>query len=145
MSILENFFDYFLSKSKQIREKSYKNYHQTVRRIVLDEVNPKDNVMLSVQQAAIFELRFYKQYFNVSLRIMDKLSDSWKKTELIKYYRKEFEETKAYILDKQNKWNQVKALILDFLKYSIGAFLVYFIILVIKKITPIIVSSFLKF
>ncbi|NMC35479.1 hypothetical protein GYA49_00370 [Candidatus Beckwithbacteria bacterium] len=134
MSVLENFFDYFLSKSEHLREETYKNYHETVRRIVLDEKNPKANVMLAIQLAAIYELRFYKKYYDVTLRIMEMQNDAWKSSEWISYYKKEFEETKSFILKKQNVCNQKLEFFLSILKYSTFAFLIYFIILVINKL-----------
>ena len=135
---IEKLLSNLILENKILRRESYKNYHETIRRIVTDDSS--DFPKLDVQLAAIYELRFYEQYYDCSLRIMEHLKKTWENSDNKEYYFKEFEEAKKYILKKQEKMHSFFSTIYPFILYPIIASMVYFIFLLVKEAGPKIVD-----
>ena|SRR5690554_2748945 len=67
---------YLWAKKQEIRHRQFETYHSLIKFLVQRE-DPNQPMMLDRQIAIIFELRNYKSYFPVSLRILKGLKESW--------------------------------------------------------------------
>jgi hypothetical protein len=102
----------------------------------------RNDILMAVQLAAIFELRFYEKYYDVTLRIIKLQQNFWTKKleaesesgkEKLEYYKNEFNDIENYILEKQRWYNKIKKTIWDYIKYSFAIFMLYFMFLLITK------------
>jgi len=74
------------------KQQEFENYHKLIERMNRS-LKSDETISLQVQQAAIFELRYYPRYKKLSIRLLDK----WNKTELaedasdtLKYLKKKY-------------------------------------------------------
>ncbi|MBB3063293.1 hypothetical protein [Microbulbifer rhizosphaerae] len=67
---------YLWAKKQEIKHRQFETYHGLIKSLVQRE-DPSQPMMLDRQIAIIFELRNYKSYFPVSLRILKGLKESW--------------------------------------------------------------------
>jgi len=67
---------YLSLKRSEIRQKEFENFHSLIRSLV-ERDDPNVPLKLDRQIATIFELRNYKPYFDVSLRILTGLKEDW--------------------------------------------------------------------
>ena len=68
---------YLWSKRTELKHRQFETYHALIKSLVQRE--DKDQpMMLDRQIAIIFELRNFKEYYPVSLRILKGLKESWK-------------------------------------------------------------------
>jgi hypothetical protein len=70
------------AKRKDLRQKRFENYHDLIRRLVEGE-HPDRRVMLDRQVAVVYELRNYKEYGDVTLRILHGLRETWASNPLL--------------------------------------------------------------
>jgi len=68
---------YLWAKKQEIKHRQFETYHNLIKSLVQRE-NPDQPMMLDRQIAIIFELRNYKSYYPVSLRILIGLKETWK-------------------------------------------------------------------
>lgn len=135
--VFDSIFKYFTSRREALREESYNNYHETIRKVVFDD--NRGITLLDVQRAAIFELRFYEDYYDVTLRTIRDLKKTFSKSpQLVE----ELQQTERYILSTRTKYSKVirffKRYILYPLVYPILYILVfYLIVLLILKINTL--------
>jgi hypothetical protein len=81
-------FRYFFERRESNFWKEFNIYHDLIKQLVEPE-NEKKNLYIDRQAAVIFELRNFKRYHNLSLRMLkDKLSNSFNKNE---YHRLQIE------------------------------------------------------
>jgi hypothetical protein len=76
--ILWGSFSYIKIKNKEAKYLQFKTYHDLIRQLVEPE-KPGSNLYLDRQIAVIFELREFKKYYPVTLRILQGLKESWTK------------------------------------------------------------------
>jgi len=77
--ILWGSFSYIKIKNKEANYLHFKTYHELIQQLV----EPKDTVSgmkVDRQVAVIFELRYFKKYFPVTLRILKGEKESWTKS-----------------------------------------------------------------
>ena len=67
---------YLSLKRSEIRQKEFENYHSLIKQLVERE-DPNIPLKLDRQTAIVFELRNYKPYFEVSIRILTGLKEDW--------------------------------------------------------------------
>jgi hypothetical protein len=69
---------YINIKKREANYLQFKTYHELIRQLVEPE-KPNSKMFLDRQVAIIYELRFYKKYYPVSLRMLKGLKVSWTK------------------------------------------------------------------
>ncbi|MGH8736420.1 MAG: hypothetical protein ACREU5_08335 [Burkholderiales bacterium] len=69
-------FSYLSLKKQELKEKRFLAYHKLIQQLVERE-SPDLPMMLDRQIAIIFELRNFKEYFPVTLRILRGLKETW--------------------------------------------------------------------
>ena len=81
---------YFNAKKQQ----EFDNYHKLIERINKPLSSDK-STFSQVQQAAIFELRYYKRYKKLTVKLLGQLLETWKDENLrtsindtLKYFKK---------------------------------------------------------
>ena len=74
-SLILPIYKFLQDKRKEERNKRFENYHKLIDELVGGQ--PGRQVMLDRQIAIIFELRHFKEYFPVTLRILTGLKTSW--------------------------------------------------------------------
>lgn len=73
-------YKYFDSRKREQDLKEFNNYHRLIKELVQPET--KDSPMYVDRQAAIiYELRYYKRYFPITLRTLKGLREKWGKVE----------------------------------------------------------------
>lgn len=92
-------YTYLSIKRTEQNERRFRAYHDLIKQLVEGE-NPHGAMRLDRQIAVIFELRNFKEYYPVTLRILRGLKESWggseKKTGSSRL-GEELDETIAYI------------------------------------------------
>lgn len=80
LSLIRPIYKYFQDKRKKDRNKRFENYHRLIDELVGGQ--PGKQVMLDRQIAIIYELRHFKEYFPVTLRILTGLRNTtWQSTD----------------------------------------------------------------
>jgi hypothetical protein len=69
-------FTYLSIKKQDLKERRFEAYHKLIQQLVERE-DPNQPLRLDRQIAVIFELRNFKEYFPVTLRILLGLKESW--------------------------------------------------------------------
>ena len=69
-------FTYLSVKKQELKERRFEAYHKLIQKLVERE-NPDLPMLLDRQIAIVFELRNFKEYFPVTLRIMKGLKETW--------------------------------------------------------------------
>src|SRR5690242_20380693 len=69
-------FTYLSVRRQELRERRFEAYHKLIQNLVERE-NPDLPMRLDRQIAIVFELRNFKEYFPVTLRIMKGLKETW--------------------------------------------------------------------
>jgi len=69
-------YTYLSIKKQDLRERRFIAYHKLIQQLVERE-DPNQPMRLDRQIAVIFELRNFKEYFPVTLRILRGLKESW--------------------------------------------------------------------
>ncbi|MBM4132536.1 MAG: hypothetical protein FJ245_02105 [Nitrospira sp.] len=69
-------YTYFSIKKADQKERRFLAYHRLIKQLVERE-DPNQPMRLDRQIAVIFELRNFKEYFPVTLRILRGLKESW--------------------------------------------------------------------
>lgn len=69
-------FTYLSVKKQELRERRFRAYHQLVKDLV-ERQHPDRPMKLDRQIAIIYELRNFREYFQVSLRILKGLKETW--------------------------------------------------------------------
>ena len=69
-------FSYLSVKKQELKERRFQVYHKLIQNLVERE-DPELPMKLDRQIAIIFELRNFKEYFPVTLRILNGLKESW--------------------------------------------------------------------
>jgi L-rhamnose mutarotase len=72
------FFQWVQTKRSEERDRRFKNYHEMIKVLVSPEV-PGGTIWFDRQVAVLFELREYRQYHEVTERIVEGLLSKWKK------------------------------------------------------------------
>lgn len=67
---------YLSLKRGEIRQREFENFHRLIRQLV-ERDDPNIPLKLDRQTAIVFELRNYKPYFDVSIRILTGLKEDW--------------------------------------------------------------------
>lgn len=67
---------YLSLKRSEIRQKEFENFHSLIRQLV-ERDDPNVPLKLDRQTAIVFELRNYRPYFEVSIRILTGLKEDW--------------------------------------------------------------------
>jgi hypothetical protein len=75
-TVLVGVFRYMKIKSEESRQKKFKIYHKLIRELV-EPGDQNRSMMLDRQVAIVFELRNFKNYFPVSIRILQGLRRTW--------------------------------------------------------------------
>jgi len=70
---------YIKIKKKEADYLQFKTYHDLIQQLVEPE-KPGSAMFIDRQIAVIFELRYFKKYYPVSLRILKGLKESWTKS-----------------------------------------------------------------
>jgi len=68
-------FKYFDGKKVKQQQQDFENYHKLIERI--NRSTDLSPISLQVQQAAIFELRYYKRYKSLTIKLLE----FWRKDE----------------------------------------------------------------
>lgn len=84
-------FRYFL------KDKRFETYHQLIKELVDEQVNPDKKIKLDRQIAIVFELRNFPSYFEVSKRILKGLRDQWKDIQGVKRVIEEIDISLCYM------------------------------------------------
>lgn len=69
-------YSYLSIKKQDLKERRFLAYHKLIQQLVEGE-KPDQPMRLDRQIAVIFELRNFKEYFPVTLRILRGLKESW--------------------------------------------------------------------
>ena len=72
---------YVRNRKQELKQKQFENYHMILDWLVAGK---DGHILLDSQIACIYELRNYKQYKDVSLRILEGLKKTWSNN----YYNK---------------------------------------------------------
>jgi len=67
---------YLWAQRNELKHRRFETYHDLIKSLVQRE-DPNQPMMLDRQIAIIFELRNFKEYYPVSLRILRGLKESW--------------------------------------------------------------------
>ncbi|MGA9363067.1 MAG: hypothetical protein WBW16_01745 [Bacteroidota bacterium] len=67
-------FKYVRNQSAELKQKRFENYHMILDWLVAGR---DGHILLDSQIACVYELRKYKQYEDVSIRILEGLKVSW--------------------------------------------------------------------
>jgi hypothetical protein len=67
---------YLWAQRNELKHRRFETYHELIKSLVQRE-EPNQPMMLDRQIAIIFELRNFKEYYPVSLRILRGLKESW--------------------------------------------------------------------
>jgi hypothetical protein len=65
---------YVFNHNKELKQKEFENYHMILDWLVAGR---DGHIRLDSQIACVYELRKYKQYRDVSIRILEGLKESW--------------------------------------------------------------------
>jgi len=68
---------YFSSKKEERRWKEFDVYHELINKLA----RGGDEIRLAYQSTIVFELRYFKRYWAISLRILEDLHEKWNKDE----------------------------------------------------------------
>src|SRR6185312_16931279 len=71
---------FILAKRNKAKRALFKNYHSLIKQLVQPE-KQSTGMYLDRQIAVIYELREYKHYYPVTLRILDHLKQIWSSSE----------------------------------------------------------------
>ncbi|RTZ99250.1 MAG: hypothetical protein DSY90_01735 [Deltaproteobacteria bacterium] len=69
-------YTYLTIKKQDLKERRFIAYHKLIQQLVERE-NPDQPMRLDRQIAIVFELRNFEEYFDVTLRILRGLKESW--------------------------------------------------------------------
>ena len=69
-------FTYLSVKRQELKERRFQAYHKLIQSLV-ERDRPEISMRLDRQIAIVFELRNFKEYFPVTLRIFKGLKESW--------------------------------------------------------------------
>lgn len=69
---------YVIIRKAEMKQKRFENYHQLIHELVHGRL-PDEAPRLDSQIACIYELRNFKTYKEVSIRILEGLKESWSK------------------------------------------------------------------
>ena len=78
---------YLRIRSAELRQKRFENYHKLIHELVEGCQGKKPR--LDSQIAIIYELRKYREYREVSIRILEGLKQSWKNSQGVERILKE--------------------------------------------------------
>lgn len=70
-------WEYMRLKRRDLRQERFKTYHELIKLLVERESSDTPK-MLDRQIAIVYELKNFKEYFPVSLRILKGLREEWK-------------------------------------------------------------------
>ena len=76
LPVLWGIIQYVLIARETRRQQRFKNYHQLIKELV-EPTEGKDSLYLDRQLAVAFELGFYSEYREPTLRILKGLKSSW--------------------------------------------------------------------
>jgi hypothetical protein len=96
-----NFIVFLSLKNKEIAHNRFKIYHELIENLV-----QSDKPKLDRQIAIIFELRNFKEYFELTTRILEGLRNTWDKPENSRIIN-EIDITITYI-ENNVKWKSIK-------------------------------------
>jgi hypothetical protein len=99
LSLIIGGFWSILQFNENIKDKRFKTYHELIDELVNEQRQPDRHIKLDRQIAIVYELRNFKKYFPVSIRILEGLKESWKNIPSI---TKEIELSISYM--KTKKW-----------------------------------------
>ena len=68
---------FFSSKKEERRWKEFEVYHELIKKLA----QGGSETRLASQSAIVFELRYFKRYWMISLRILEDLYEKWNKDE----------------------------------------------------------------
>ena len=106
-------YHYLRTRSAEIKQERFENYHNIIDKLV-EAVNGK-NPKLDSQIAKIYELRNYREYREVSIRILEGLKKSWENEEKKDDFKQLIDETKISLSKlKKIVWPSYITRILDF-------------------------------
>jgi hypothetical protein len=70
-------WEYLRLKRRDLRQETFQTYHNLIK-LLVERENQDVPKMLDRQTAIVFELRNFKEYYPVSLRILSGLREDWK-------------------------------------------------------------------
>ncbi len=68
----------FFKFREHVKDKRFKTYHDLIDQMVNEQREADRKIKLDRQIAVIYELRNFKEYFDVSIRILKGLKEEWK-------------------------------------------------------------------
>ncbi len=71
-----SFISYLNLKNKELRHERFKIYHEFIRELVQPD-SPGQAMSMDRQIAIVFELRNFKEYFELTLRMLEGLRETW--------------------------------------------------------------------
>lgn len=89
---------YLKQRAIEIRDRRFEVYHTLIQRLV--EPAPGAVIMLDRQIAVVYELRNFPEYYDVTLRILRGLRDTWKSAPANERLLSEIDLTLAYVESK---------------------------------------------
>ena len=78
IALVVNSFLYVKDRRNQVRQQRFENYHQLVSDLVKGRKDQK-GPFIDSQLAVIYELRNYREYREVTIRILEGLRERWSK------------------------------------------------------------------
>ena len=90
---------YVIIRRAEMRQKNFENYHQLIHELVHGRAQD-GSTRLDSQIACIFELRNFKNYREVSIRILEGLKESWCKGPVYPRLGKDIDLTLAVLREK---------------------------------------------
>lgn len=99
------FWQYVNIKKTELRQKAFDNYHKLIKDLVQSDTQG-EKIKLDRQVAAVYELRNYPEYFNVSIRILQE----WLDRHEVQNFRQLYQEIELSInyMKKKNMNNKIK-------------------------------------
>lgn len=70
-------YQYIILRRSEVNQKRFENYHQLIDWLVSGRI--QGNIKLDNQMACVYELRNFKTYKDVSMRILEGLKANWSK------------------------------------------------------------------
>jgi hypothetical protein len=70
-------YQYIILRRSEVNQKRFENYHQLIDWLVSGRI--QGNIKLDNQMACVYELRNFKTYKDVSMRILEGLKVNWSK------------------------------------------------------------------
>ena len=97
---LWTFIRYLNLKNKELQHERFKIYHELIRELVQPDT-PGQPMSMDRQIAVVFELRNFKEYYELSLRMLEGLYETWADPRFSRLL-KEIQHTIKYISENSN-------------------------------------------